>query len=30
MRLAEAAGVTLIGFARGARHSVYSHPQRIH
>ncbi|MCK0506424.1 formate dehydrogenase accessory sulfurtransferase FdhD [Aromatoleum anaerobium] len=30
VRLAEAAGVTLIGFARGARHSVYSHPQRIH
>jgi len=30
VRLAEAAGVTLIGFARGERHSVYSHPQRIH
>jgi phenylacetyl-CoA:acceptor oxidoreductase accessory protein len=30
VRLAEAAGVTLIGFARGDRHSVYTHPQRIH
>lgn len=30
VRLAEAAGVTLIGFARGQRHSIYTHPQRIH
>ena len=30
VRMAQAAGVTLIGFARGERHSVYSHPQRIH
>jgi phenylacetyl-CoA:acceptor oxidoreductase accessory protein len=30
VRLAEAAGVTLIGFARGDCHSVYTHPQRIH
>lgn len=30
VRVAQAAGVTLIGFARGERHSVYSHPERIH
>lgn len=30
VRLAEAAGVTLVGFARGHRHSVYTHPQRMH
>lgn len=30
VRQAEAAGVTLIGFARGHRHSVYTHPQRMH
>jgi FdhD protein/phenylacetyl-CoA:acceptor oxidoreductase accessory protein len=30
VRIAQAAGMTLIGFARGERHSVYSHPQRIH
>ncbi|AVR87051.1 formate dehydrogenase accessory sulfurtransferase FdhD [Thauera aromatica] len=30
VRVAQAAGVTLVGFARDARHSVYSHPQRIH
>jgi phenylacetyl-CoA:acceptor oxidoreductase accessory protein len=29
VRLAEAAGVTLIGFARGGQHSVYSHSGRI-
>ena len=30
VRVAEAAGVTLIGFARGERHCVYSHPERVH
>ena len=30
VRMAEAAGVTLIGFARGERYSVYSHPGRLH
>lgn len=30
VRMAEEAGVTLIGFARGDRHSVYSHPERVH
>jgi len=30
VRMAEAAGVTLIGFARGERYSVYSHPGRVH
>ncbi len=30
VRVAQAAGVTLIGFARGERHSVYSHPERVH
>lgn len=30
VRLAQGAGLTLIGFARGERHSVYSHPQRLH
>ncbi len=30
VRIAQQAGVTLIGFARGERHSVYSHPQRVH
>jgi phenylacetyl-CoA:acceptor oxidoreductase accessory protein len=30
VRMAEAAGVTLIGFARGEHYSVYSHPGRIH
>lgn len=30
VRMAEDAGVTLIGFARGDRHSIYSHPERIH
>ena len=27
--LAEACGITLIGFARGARFNIYTHPQRI-
>lgn len=30
VRMAEAAGVTLVGFARGERYSVYSHPGRLH
>ena len=30
VRVANESGVTLIGFARGERHCVYSHPQRIH
>lgn len=30
VRIAQAAGLTLIGFTRGNRHSVYSHPQRVH
>lgn len=30
VRVADESGVTLIGFARGGRHCVYSHPQRIH
>jgi FdhD protein len=29
IRLAEQAGVTLVGFARGANHVIYTHPQRI-
>jgi len=29
VRIAEEAGVTLIGFARGARLTAYSHPGRI-
>jgi FdhD protein len=30
VRLAERAGITLIGFARDARYVVYSHPGRLH
>ncbi len=30
VRVAVESGVTLIGFARGERHCVYSHPQRVH
>lgn len=30
VRVAQAAGLTLIGFTRGERHSVYSHPERVH
>lgn len=30
VRVAEESGVTLIGFARGERHCVYSHPERVH
>jgi len=29
VRLADQAGMTLAGFVRGARHVVYSHPQRL-
>jgi FdhD protein len=29
IRLAEQAGVTLVGFARGDKHVIYTHPQRI-
>lgn len=29
IRLAEACGLTLVGFARGQDHNVYSHPQRL-
>lgn len=30
VRVAVESGVTLVGFARGERHCVYSHPERIH
>ena len=30
IRVATDAGVTLIGFARGERHCIYSHPERVH
>ena len=29
IRVAQQAGLTLVGFARGARHTVYTHPQRL-
>ena len=29
VRLAQSAGLTLVGFARGQRHNVYAHPQRL-
>jgi FdhD protein len=29
IRLADAAGLTLVGFAREQRHNVYSHPERL-
>ena len=29
IRLAEQAGITLVGFARGSNHVIYTHPQRI-
>lgn len=29
IRIAQSCGVTLIGFARGQQHVIYSHPQRI-
>jgi len=28
--LAEACGLTLVGFARPGQHVIYSHPQRLH
>lgn len=30
VRVAAESGVTLIGFVRGERHCVYSHPERVH
>jgi FdhD protein len=30
VRLAEACGLTLVGFARPGQHVIYSHPQRLH
>ena len=30
IRVAMESGVTLVGFVRGERHCVYSHPQRVH
>lgn len=30
VRVAVDSGVTLVGFARGEKHCIYSHPQRIH
>lgn len=30
VRVADESGVTLVGFVRGERHSVYSHPERVH
>ncbi len=30
LKLAEMAGITLIGFARGNRFNVYTHPSRVH
>jgi formate dehydrogenase accessory protein FdhD len=29
IRLAEETGLTLLGFARGERHTVYANPQRL-
>jgi FdhD protein len=29
VRIAQQAGLTLVGFARGGRHTVYTHPQRL-
>jgi FdhD protein len=29
VRMAQAANLTLVGFARGGRHNVYAHPQRL-
>lgn len=30
VRVAQESGVTLVGFVRGERHCVYTHPERIH
>ena len=30
VRVATESGVTLVGFVRGERHCVYSHPERVH
>lgn len=30
VRVAEQAGLTLVGFVRGQRHTIYTHPQRVH
>jgi FdhD protein/phenylacetyl-CoA:acceptor oxidoreductase accessory protein len=30
VRVAEESGVTLVGFVRGERHCVYTHPERVH
>ena len=29
VRIAQQAGLTLVGFARGSRHTVYTHPERL-
>ena len=29
VRVAQQAGLTLVGFARGGSHTVYAHPQRL-
>jgi formate dehydrogenase accessory protein FdhD len=29
VRIAQQAGLTLVGFARGGRHTVYTHPERL-
>lgn len=29
IRIAQRAGLTLVGFARGSRHTVYTHPERL-
>jgi formate dehydrogenase accessory protein FdhD len=29
VRVAQASGITLVGFARGGRLTVYSHPDRV-
>jgi FdhD protein/phenylacetyl-CoA:acceptor oxidoreductase accessory protein len=29
VRVAQQAGLTLVGFARGTRHTIYTHPERM-
>jgi formate dehydrogenase accessory protein FdhD len=29
VRVAEQAGLTLVGFVRGGRHTIYTHPERV-